>query len=339
MSNPVLSHHHHRRRSRHEPAPRRDEERPAGRRPSSRRRPGFRIDASSGKAASVLCVMAAFLAFGTALIIELVAHTREELPNVFLNALAGLLALAALGAGGYAQTVQLRHWSRRARNRLLVGVPVGALTLAMVVVNFYEKQIPVRGTPPAPAGAARGAEDRAALFRPGWYGQGQENGVLAVVGSFDEGAAESREFNRLVTRSVSYATLTVINQGNALPVVLKSVRVGLLLDSGEEAQSLDVKPLLNAAGTDEGLKRRLSEPKTIASGAMVADIPVCLEPGFRWERVREVEVALGDRVLLVQGRMMTAEEKRALAETPGAAGAPPAAASTNLSAETWFKDL
>jgi hypothetical protein len=282
--------------------------------------------------------MAAFLAFGTALIAELVAHTRQEPANVFLSGFAALFALAALAAGGYAQTVQLRYWSRRARNRLLVGMPVAALTLAMATVNFYERQIPAERAPAEPDAASAGTPDgsgKPEVFGPGWYGEGQENGVVAVVVSFAENAAESRAFNRFVNRPVSYATLTVINRGGPLPAVLKSVRVGLLLDSGEEAQSLDVKPLLHAA--DAELKRRLSEPRTLAAGAMLPDIPVCLDAGFRWERVQGVKVALDGRTLLVPGRMLTAEEKLVLLAVPAAAAK--AASPTNLSTEAWFKDL
>jgi hypothetical protein len=263
---------------------------------------------------------------------------REEPTNLLLGGFAGLLALAALAAGGYAQVVQLRYWSRRVRNRLLVGLPVAALTLSVNAVNFYTRQMP-KQPPPTPPAAGQPSEpddvDFRDLFASGWYGEGQENGVMVSLASFAESTAAAQRFNRLVPRPMSYAALTVINLSSPLPVVLQSVRVGLLLDSGEEVQSLDVKPLLNA---DEHMKRRLSEPQTLAAGAMAPDIPICLEAGFPWERVRGVKVTFEDRALFIPGRMLATEEKNALLEKPGAAKAP-AAAATNLTGEAWFKDL
>lgn len=305
---------------------------------ASRHRHDTRIGVGNGRNASVLCVMAAFLAFMTTAIAELIAHSRQELPLLVLSLLAGLFAVAALAAGGYAQTVQLTHWSRHVRNRLLVGLPVGLLTLASASVNVYKHQAPVGHTDSPGLSASPGPyltdEDRS-LFKPGWYGEGQANGVQAVVTAFEENAAESRAFSRTTTEPVAYATLTVINLGNPLPVTLTRTRVALLLESGEEVQSLEVRPLLRLSALDDRMRLRLAEPRVIAPGAMAADIPVCLDSQFRWERVRGVRVSLQAGDLLVAGRVLTAEEKRALAEKSSSAKN----AATNLSAEAWFKEM
>ncbi|MDD4442477.1 MAG: hypothetical protein PHX41_11350 [Kiritimatiellae bacterium] len=312
--------------------------RPADRHGSVRHRRDPRVGAANGRTASVLCLMAAFLAFITTTVTELIAHTRQEPTNLLLSLVAGLFALAALATGGYAQTVQLRYWSRRVRNRLLIGLPVGLLTLGTASMNVYRQQVPVEhpDEPVLSAALAPGlaGEDRS-LFKPGWYGEGQQDGVLAVVTSYEENAAEARAFNRIVTEPVAYAVLTVINLGSPLPVVLSRTRVTLLLESGEEVQSLEVKPLMRLAALDDRMRQRLAEPRTVVPGAMAADIPVCLDSHFRWQRVRAVKVALQAGDLLVAGRMLTAEEKRALMER-SASGKN---AVTNLSAETWFKDL
>ncbi|HNX34497.1 MAG TPA: hypothetical protein PKM57_07710 [Kiritimatiellia bacterium] len=298
--------------------------------------------AGLGRTASVLCVMAAFLAFGVALIMELVAYTRREAANPFLNGVTGLFALAALGAGCYAQIVQFHHWSRRVRHRLQVGLTVTLLTLLLVVVNVYDKVTPPAGDAPAEPVAATTADAPAAqedtsLVKPGWYGELQQDGVMAVLASFADNASESRQFSRRVTKPVSYATLSVINLGSPVPVVLRFLEVGLLLDTGEEVQSLAVKPLLHAAGGNESLARRLTAPQTLGTGAMLPDIPVCLAPGFRWERVRGVKLNLNARDVVIPGRMMTADEKRLLLEKTTASK--PSSVSSNVSAEAWFKDL
>ena len=294
-----------------------------------------------GRNASVVCVMMAFIAFGIALIMELIAYTRHDVANPFFNSFAGLFAVMAVGAGVYAQVVQLQHWSRRVRHRLQVGLTAAFLTLLMVGLNLYQKYAPApeeaqEGTLVGTARKGAGQEDRS-LIKPGWYGETRQEGVLAVVSSFDENASESRQFSRRLKRPVSYATLSVINLGSPVPVVLQSLQAGLLLDSGEEVSSLDVKPLLHTTGGNEALLRRLVVPQTLAAGAMVPDIPVCQKPDFQWERVRGVKLTVSDRTVVVPGRMMTAEEKRVMLEKVTAPQAH--SASTNLSAEAWFKDL
>ena len=282
--------------------------------------------------------MAAALAFMITVVAELIAHSRREPPLFALCLLAGLLAVAALAAGGYAQIVQLNHWSRRVHNRLLIGVPGGLLMLILAAVNMYKQQAPVSRTNTPSLVASRNpylADEDHSLFKPGWYGEGQSNGVQVVLTSFEENAAESRAFSRNTTEPVTYATLTVINLGNPQPVTLARTRVTLLLESGEEVQSMDVKPLLRLSALDSQMRQRLAEPRVIAPGMMAADIPICLNSQFRWERARAVKVSFQTGDLLIAGRVLTADEKRNLTEQ----AAKPQNTVTNLSAEDWFKEM
>lgn len=309
---------------------------------------GGRGRGGAGKTASALCVMGAFLGFCVELVTELIAHSREEPANLFFNSLAALLVVAAFVAGGYAQMVQARQWSRRVRRRLVIGMAVNVFTLLMVAANFMEKgvaggeqaravaeEIRAVSAPPQP-------EDTA-LAQPGWYGEVRADGVVVSVLSFPERSFQSRSFNRRVIRPVSYGTLTVVNLGAAGPVALDTSQVGLVLDSGEEVGSLAVGPLLRQVSQNHALLLRLSEPQELAIGGMLTELPVCQEPGFAWGRVREVKVTVSGRVVTVPGRMMTADERQdALAKTvvlPPPPVAKNAAAVTNLSAEAWFKDL
>jgi len=304
---------------------------------------GGREGGSKAKTASALCVMTASLGLGLLAVTELVASARHEAANPFLNTFAGLAVLASFGLGGYAMLLQLRSWSQRVRRRLQVGLTLAALTLVMVVANALSSVRPAPDTPGAaasPAVAARAAaapEEDTSLYKPGWYGELQQDGVLLVVSSFPENAAESRRFNRRVAKPVSYAACSVVNLGSPYPVELRTLQVGLLLDSGEEVRSLAPRPLLQAKpDQNRALLDRLTEPQTLAVGAMLPDLPVCQEPGFRWELVRGVKLTFSTKSYVVPGRMLTADEKRALIEKPAAQAA---AAGTNRSAEAWFKDL
>ena len=300
-----------------------------------------RHGSSIGKTVSAVCVMAAFLAVMIAVIMELIAHTRQEPSNSVFNLLTGLVALIAIGAGLYAQILQFHHWSLHVRRRLQVGLTVSVLTLVLVIANFHEKCVASAGGNPGIAaeqksGTRQVVPEDDSLFKSGWYGELQFDGVMAVISSFPENASESRQFNRRVAKPVSYATLSVINLGKAEPVFMQKAQVGLLLDSGEEVQSLAVKSLLRVAVGNESLFARLTEPLTLAVGAMAPDIPICQEPDFSWEHVRGVRIMFNSKTVTIPGRMMTAAEKRALADTV----APKANTSnTNLSAEAWFKDL
>ncbi len=305
---------------------------------SSRHRRDTRVGVANGRNASALCAMGAFLALVTSLVSELIAHSRHEPPHLLLSLLASLFALATLATGGYAQTVQLAHWSRRVRTRLLIGMPVGLLALVTATVNVYKQQAPAEHEKPHGHSTAlnpRLADEDRSLFKPGWHGEGQENGVHVVVTSFEEHAAEARAFNRTTTEPVTYATLTVINLGSPQPVTLTRTRLTLLLTSGEEVESKDVKPLMRLSALDDRMRQRLAAPRMITPGMMAADIPVCLDSQFRWERVRAVKVSFLAGDLLVTGHLFTADEKRALMEQSST----PKKAVTNLSAEAWFKEM
>lgn len=299
---------------------------------------------SSGRTASRVCLIVALLAVTAAAVMELIAYAWREHANPIFNTIAGLLSLAALGAGLYAQIFQLYQWSHHVRTRLRIGLSLVGLTLLLTGTNWYQNHLSAAGVTarssrqtaelPEPV---QPVQEAVSLFKPGWYGEVQSDGVMAVISSFPENAAESLQFNRRTRKPVSYATLSVINMGSPSPVVLRHLRVGLLLDSGEEIQSLAVPPLLRTPGSEESLLGRLAEPQRLATGAMLPDIPICLEEGVSWEHVRGVRLMLEHAVLTVPGRMMTADEKRALIEKTPAQPVP--VPSTNLSAEAWFKTL
>ena len=300
------------------------------------------------KVVAAFCVAATLLAFGILLVTEQIAYTNHEPANIILNSFACLFAVVALGIGGYAKTLQKRHRSRRTRNRLLIGMPIAALTLVVTLMNFHGK-MPSAERPPDDAMAIDsplGPESQE-LFGPGWYGKTQAKGIEAVVVSFAENAPESRAFNRLLRQRVSYATMTVSNENRPQPAVLLSANVTLMLTTGEELPSLEAKPLLRVESTDEALVRHLAATRTLATGEMAIDIPICVNADFRWERVGAVKLTFDGFVLLVPGRMVTADEKFSLLMKSDAAAkpaeAPPAgsqpAASTNQSAEAWLKDL
>jgi hypothetical protein len=332
------------------PSPRKEE--------THRHRQKLPSKSANGRTASVLCVGAALLGFAAALTAELLAMSRNTPPNLFISGLAGVLALAALLSGGYAQAIQRHRWSRHVRNRLLVGFPAAALTLLVCVMNFCGKRALAVAVPLEPESASAevtGEDEDTALFKPGWYGERLEIGVMVIVSSFAENAAESRAFNRFTSRPVSYAALTLINQDSPIPVALSTARIKAFLDTGEEVQSLNIIEQLKAGDNARRLIQRLAGLKQLTAGAMAADIPVCLPERFDWTRVQAVKITLESRELIVPGRMMTADEKRAwsgpdggaprppaVPETtavPAPAGAPARPADTNRSSEAWFKDL
>ncbi len=305
-----------------------------------RRRPELPVTGVSGKNAAALCVMFAFLGLGLVAVAEIVSRTNRELINPVFNVLSGAGTLAAVATGVYSQTLQLRHWSRRVKRRLWVGLPVALLTALMVTHNFFARSEPCEApTPDKPArpAAAEGATEDGALVKPGWYGELQQDRLLLVVTSFEDHAAETRQFCRRLSKPVSYATLSLINLGTLEPVVLRSLEVGLRLDSGEELQSWAVRPLLEQKRDLNGdLLPLLTVPRTLAAGAMLPDIPVCRETNFPWAHVTAVTVNLGSGPLAIPGRLMTEVEKRALLAK--ATVARPAGA-TNTTAEAWFKNM
>lgn len=296
--------------------------------------------ASSGKRAAIACVLLAFAGLSTVLTAELVSNASGAPPHPGLSGLAGLFALTALALGVHAQAAQSRHWSRRVKRRLLIGVPAALCTVLAVIANALERRAPSpQGAQDTPAAAERPSlrpEDNS-LVKPGWYGEALANGVLLVVTSYEEDAAESRRFNKGLLKTVAYATLSVINTGSGMPVTLTSPQVTLRLDNGETVSSLAVHDLLaHGAGEQAALGRRLAGSQTVATGGMIADLPICLAAPFDWARVQGVDVLLGALTVTVPGRMMSVQEKQQAFERAPVTRRP---SGTNITAEAWYKDL
>lgn len=284
--------------------------------------------------------MFAFLALAITLIAEIVSRANKDLPHPVFNVLAAGSTLAALIIGGYAQVTQLRQWSWRVKRRLLIGIPVALLTAIAVTSNFYAKYAPLGESAHLTSNrdaACAPVPENTDLIKPGWYGELQLDGLLLVVTAFEDNASEALRFNRRLYKPVSYATASIINYGSPVPVVLQSLQAGLSLDSGETVQSLAVRPLLEQKTTaNADLLRRLTEPQELVVGAMLPDLPICVETNFPWAHVSAVSLRFSTRTVAVPGRMMTADEKRALLDK----SAPPRPANvTNITAEAWFKNL
>jgi hypothetical protein len=246
----------------------------------------------------------------------------------------------ALVTGFYAQATQMRRWSRQVKKSLLAGLPVALLTAVMVANDFYAKPKIPRGPRPGPPARQAAADTPAgsrALENASWYGELQQEGLLAIFSSFGAKTVEAKRFCQRLYKPASYATLTLVNLGAPVPVVLQSLEVGLCLDSGESVQSVPVKPLLDQkASADADLLALLTVPRTLAAGAMLSDIPVCQAPHFQWARVKAATVSFNSRTLTVPGRMMTAQEKQALRQKTKVNRPPDG---TNITAEAWFKNL
>lgn len=292
--------------------------------------------------------MSAFLGLLIEFINELVAHVNQTQTYTYFSILTLASGIVAFVLGLFALASQLRRRSLQKRNRLLIGLPVTILTLISVAPNFFDNpaykvtpqtsqaQTPVQ-TPAATnavmlASAMRTASSSVqtsatrtadagvqtnaipvdeALVKPGWYGERRDGNALLIVASYEENAFESRQFNRRLSRPVSYATFSVINLGSAKPIALTTFRVGVFLDSGEEVQSMAFEPLLSQnASINRDLLKIFSLPRTLGIGEMLSDIPICMAPGFSWASVDAVKVTLGGRDVLIPGRLMTAEEKR-----------------------------
>ena len=285
--------------------------------------------------------MLAFLGLGTVVIAEIIARANNELTPPFFNILAGAASLAALAVGAYAQITQMHRWSRRVKRRLLVGLPVALLNAMMVTANFFDTYETPGNPASAPSSNRREVppppQEDNALVKPGWYGELQQEGLLLVVTSFGDNAAETKRFEKRLFKPVSYASLSLINLGSSVPIILQSLEVGLHMDSGEVVKSLPVKPLLEQkADTNTALLRLLTAPYTLAAGAMLPDIPVCQETNFPWARVTAVTVSLSSHDLTIPGRMMTAAEKQTMLEKTTANRK---TSGTNITAEAWFKNL
>jgi len=334
-----------------------------GQSPSSRaqstgsHRPSHRTAASSlefsatrGRDLATLCVIAAFLGLSLELLNAFTAHTKGENTNIVLSILSTVLATAAAIFGACAQVIQLSTWSHRARNRILIGLPVALLTLASVIPNFWETKIvhvnTYRATSvashaspsPIPKAAPQKHAVNSDLPLPGWYGETQQDGLLLAVSSFDPKADESQRFNRNLSTPVAYATFTVINIGHTLPVVLTSLQASLHLGSGKTVQSLALEPLLDQnVQAYRTLRSRLALPQELVLGNMLADVPICMKPDFSWSDVKGVSILFGTQKITLQGRVMTADEKKKLLSK--STQKRPLGATNSVSAEAWFKNL
>lgn len=307
------------------------------------------FSATRGRDLATLCVIAAFFGTSLELLNAFVAHTNKENTNLYLSLLSTALATVAIGFGTSAQLIQLKTWSHRARNRILIGLPVAVLTLVATLPNFWETPIVhdrAGGRPNAlltesPASLTVSAPkqgENTDLIKPGWYGETQHDGLLLVVTSFDPMTTESRRFNGDDATPVSYATFTVINIGRTTPVVLTSLQTNLILGNGKSIQSLDIGTLLEKnPQAHHDLRKRLALPQELAIGNMLADVPICMKAGFSWSDVTGVSITLGTQKITLQGRLMTADEKKALLEKNVLKR--PAGDAQSGSAESWFKNL
>lgn len=294
----------------------------------------------TGLKSAAHCLLFALAGLVTVLTTELVSKANQRPALPALNLVAGSFVLAALGTGVYAQITQRRHWSRRVRRRLLVGLPIAACSAVAIIANTREQHAPSAAGPEVPRAAAparQATPEDDALVRPGWYGEVRSDGVIIVVTSFETNTAESQRFNRGLFKPVTYATLSLINTGCPTPVVLSSFQSGISLDNGETVQSLSISELLSrGAGQRSELRDRLAEPQKVAFGAMIPDIPICMEADFSWSRVTAVTIRLGAHAVVVPGRVMAAEEKQKLIEATATKHRP---SDTNNTAEMWFKNL
>ncbi|HPK37054.1 MAG TPA: hypothetical protein PLH01_02110, partial [Kiritimatiellia bacterium] len=180
---------------------------------------------SGGRRAASLCLAFALAGLFCIVAGEAVHHDRTTSGAVGLNIAAGFAIALSLALGLIAVAVQQRQWSRRARNRLVLGFPIALLSLLMLVVDAASRGSARGGlgkAGPSPSALSSPEPVRLApLFQSGWYGEAHQDGLLLVVTSFHTNSVESRAFNRALRKPVSYATLSVINLGSAAPVVLR----------------------------------------------------------------------------------------------------------------------
>jgi len=299
----------------------------------------------SGRQAATLCVLIALAALGLEMTASFVSQLHERPTPTQPPIFASVAATAAILLGIYAQTTQSRHWSRRVQRRLLAGVSAAVLTLVLATFDLIGKK-PATGdvsgaqvTPKAYSASVppSNANSLSHMSQPGWYGEKQKDGILFVLNSFDRKSETAERFNRRLTRSVSYATLTLINLGHSAPWTLSAYRATLHFNNGQTASSLDVVPLLRRNDAQNTtLTERLARPPSVALGGMLADLPLCAEHDMDWSAVTSVTLTLGKSEVDIPGRLLTQEEKAALLSGGKEKKQPTRA---NGSAESWFKNL
>lgn len=291
---------------------------------------------------ATFCAVFALLGFGIELVNGFVAQPSGGKAHSLCVALVILFVAAAVATGVYAQLCQLRRWSRRANRRLWIGFPTAGITFIALLPNFL-------AVPPVPTISSTKTEQTAhkttghavatdhALVKPGWYGELQQRNLLLVVSSYREDAEESRSFNARLFKPVSYATFSVINLGCPDPVRMEKLEVDVLLNSGKRITSLPIMPLLSQkASANEDLLTHLKLPKTLSTGEMLPDIPICLATDFSWTNVAAVIATVGACEMAIPGRVMTASEKKVFL---GRTLTKPSASNTGPSAETWYKGM
>lgn len=274
------------------------------------------------------------------LVATVISQSNNRLEHPGTDLLAVLFAFAALVTGVYAQATQLRHWSRRVKRKLFVGLPAAFCTLLVAIANLLDRHAPAAAnTPERPVAVSpnRSTPEDNNLIKPGWYGELLADGALLVITSYQEDAAESRSFNRGLLKPVSYATLSIINIGNSIPVSLTSPQVTLHLENGETVQSLTVQELLSPGNEQkEALRKRLAKQAEAPLGGMLPDIPICVDAPFDWSRVAGVAVQIGAHTVTVPGRTMSVQEKSALLPNSTRPSSPK---HDSRIAEDWYKNL
>jgi len=84
------------------------------------------------------------------------------------------------------------------------------------------------------------------------------------------------------------------------------------------------------------LLSRIKTPRTLSTGEMISDIPICLAPEFSWTNVVAVVATMGVHEMAIPGRIMTVAEKKAFLDRTFAK---PSAPRAGPSAETWYKGM
>lgn len=267
----------------------------------------------------------------------------------FIPTIATTLAILAFVAGVSAQIMQHGRASLRAKRMLLISLPLSVITLALILVANRRERALMAGDESGEEGITSTAQisgrDTAVdpLFAPGWYGTLEREGLLVVVTSFDDTTQEARTFNGALNRPLHYATLTVINRSplETLPPPTLTAITALHADN-TETPAANLLNLLKSGPLSAPLRRQLDDAtQPLAPGAMVANLPLGFPTTLNWRSVVAVGLTLGGRPLLIQGRLLTSAEKRALLDAPPNAtdAAATNAPSATTTAEEWFKGL
>jgi hypothetical protein len=309
---------------------------------------------SKGKTASSLGLAAAGFGFSLEVINEFGTDADAASLHAALNSMAFVSALAAIGLFIVAQQTQSRRWSRRTHSRILIGSLFTGLLLVVVLVGVLypnthrvpqpahrENAHTASAAPAQREAAASSARDRATAAA-GWYGETQENGLQLALVALDDRSDDSQTFTRLLQKSAPYAALTLINVGHTTPLALASFQVTFRLDSGETLTSWPIDPELARIEDkrDREWAKRLTLPRTLAFGEMLADIPVGLPAHFPWEHVVAAAVKVNGQTFSVSGCVMTTSDRKALQEkTQAVHVVSNAGTNRHESAEAWFKSL